>query len=830
MPKSPDGQAVLARAVLASATDFAIITTDLQGTVTSWNAGAEALLGWSEADMIGQSASRFFTPEDNATGRVETEMQLARDQGRAEDVRWHMKKDGSRFWASGLMMRFENEETGEQIGYLKIVQDRTAHHLANEHTLATKRTDQLRLHLGEISERLSNVTDGDAMQAAAAEVIGHALGADRVGYGSVAADGETFTVPTDWTKAGFPSLAGVYRIDDYGLYAADLRNGETVVIDDVRQDHRTSTAAQSLSALGVGSLINHPIVEQGRTVAILYVNNAGARAWRADEVDFVCEAGERLRQASERRRAELEVRALNATLEQRVEESSAALRLYRDIVQSDGSPIVAFDRHLRITAFNKAHSDAYRRVYGIEQQVGDSLLEQFLPDQADVVREFMLRTLAGESFIVREAFGDPDLDKPMWQIAYNPLRDEHGSIIGGFHHALDISAELKAQDELARTQEALRQSQKMEAIGQLTGGVAHDFNNLLTVIRGSVDILKRDDLPAGRRERYLDAIGSTADRAAKLTAQLLAFARRQTLEPEVFDLVHRLDAVTDMLDSVTGTRVTITIDAPSEPCLIRADISQFETALVNLVVNARDAMNGNGVITVGLRCDVGMPAIRGHASAEGEFVSVSVNDTGAGIASGDLERIFEPFFTTKEVGRGTGLGLSQVFGFAKQSGGDVDVESTVGVGSTFTLYLPKADQHPETLTASTVPESSMRDHGRCVLVVEDNESVGQFATQALDDLGYKTAWAMNAEDALDRLGADGGGFDIVFSDVVMPGMGGVELAKRLALTLPNLPVVLASGYSHILSQEGTQGVELLRKPYSANQLSDVLHRRLMPVL
>ena len=332
MPKSLQGQAALARAVLSSATDFAIITTDLQGEVTSWNAGAEALLGWSEADMIGQNASRFFTPEDNAAGRVETEMQLARDSGRAEDVRWHMKKDGTRFWASGLMMRFENDETRQQIGYLKIIQDRTAQHLANEQLLVNKRADQLRLLLGEISNQLSNSNDADAMQASVAELIGHALETDRVGYGSVAADGETFTVPTDWTTEGFPSLAGVYRIDDYGLYAAELRAGKTVIVNDVHKDPRTAPTAESLTALGVGSLINHPVVEQGRIVAILYVNAAGARVWRTDEVDFVCEAGERLRQASERRRAELEVRALNATLEQKVEESSAALRLYRDIV------------------------------------------------------------------------------------------------------------------------------------------------------------------------------------------------------------------------------------------------------------------------------------------------------------------------------------------------------------------------------------------------------------------------------------------------------------------------------------------------------------------
>jgi PAS domain S-box-containing protein len=503
-----------------------------------------------------------------------------------------------------------------------------------------------------------------------------------------------------------------------------------------------------------------------------------------------------------------------------------ALRLYRDIVQSDTSPVVAFDNDMRITAFNKAHSDAYGRVYGIEQAIGDSLLEQFVPEQVEAVRDFMSRTLAGESFLVREAFGDPDLEVINWQIAYNPLRDGDGHIVGGFHRALDITTEVRAQVELERTQDALRQSQKLEAIGQLTGGVAHDFNNLLTVIRGSVDLLRRENVAPEKRQRYLDAIGDTADRAAKLTGQLLAFARRQTLEPQVFEIADRFDAIADMLVSITGTLVVVRFELPETSCRIRADVSQFETALVNLVVNARDAMNGEGTITIRLRCNAHKPAIRRHEAGIGKFVAVSLTDTGVGIAADDMEHIFEPFFTTKEVGKGTGLGLSQVFGFAKQSGGDVDVESVVGQGSTFTLYLPQSDEAGDEDATPGTHEEAVGGDGRYVLVVEDNISVGQFATQLLDDLGYRTAWVTSAEDALERLGVDGGGFDIVFSDVVMPGMGGVELARRLANDLPVLPVVLASGYSNTLAQGGVEGIELLRKPYSATQLSAALQRRI----
>ena len=242
-----------------------------------------------------------------------------------------------------------------------------------------------------------------------------------------------------------------------------------------------------------------------------------------------------------------------------------------------------------------------------------------------------------------------------------------------------------------------------------------------------------------------------------------------------------------------------------------------------MAVNARDAMDGEGTLTLRLACSGTLPAIRGHAAVQGSFAAVSLTDTGSGIAPDQVVRIFEPFFTTKEVGKGTGLGLSQVFGFAKQSGGDVDVESRVGEGTTFTLYLPEVGaQQGEGRTATEAYEAFPMGDGQCVLVVEDNVEVGRFATQILEDLGYRTTWAVNAEEALDKLGADGSGFDAVFSDVVMPGMGGIELAKHLQRRMPDLPVLLASGYSHVLAQDGAHGFELLHKPYSADQLGRIL--------
>lgn len=388
----------------------------------------------------------------------------------------------------------------------------------------------------------------------------------------------------------------------------------------------------------------------------------------------------------------------------------------------------------------------------------------------------------------------------------------------------DVTAERQQALDLRETQDALRQSQKMEAVGQLTGGVAHDFNNLLTVIRGSVDMLRRDTLAPDKRARFLDAIGETADRAAKLTGQLLAFARRQTLKPEVFNVADRIAAISDMLDSVTGNRIRIETRVPTEPCLVRADVSQFETALVNMAVNARDAMDGEGSLTITLECGVSMPAIRGHGGSDGRFISVALTDTGSGMPPETMNQIFEPFFTTKEVGKGTGLGLSQVFGFAKQSGGDVDVFSELGTGSTFVLYLPGVEDGSPAVSNEAAHEPSAEGQGLCVLVVEDNVEVGRFTTQTLQEYGYRTTLVANAEAALQALGTDGSDYDIVFSDIVMPGMGGIELARRLARDMPHMPLVLASGYSHVLASGGAGEFELLQKPYSTEELSRTLRR------
>ena len=373
-------------------------------------------------------------------------------------------------------------------------------------------------------------------------------------------------------------------------------------------------------------------------------------------------------------------------------------------------------------------------------------------------------------------------------------------------------------------EEALKHGQRLEALGQLTGGVAHDFNNLLTVIRASVDLLRRPHLTEERRQRYIDAISDIVSRAAKLTAQLLAFARRQTLKPEVFDVGASVQTLSEMIGTLTGSPIEIVTHVPGEPCFINADAGQFETALINMAVNARDAMGGEGRLTITVRAVEDLPHPGPRPESPRGYVAVSVADTGVGIPQDQFGRIFEPFFTTKEVGQGTGLGLSQVFGFAKQSGGEVIVASEVGSGSTFTLYLPRVAgaERPQQMAAEDATPAA--GHGLSVLVVEDNIEVGTFATDALAELGYTATLVGNAMEALAELTRNPESFDVVFTDVVMPGMSGIDLAKEIRRRHFDLPVVLTSGYSHMLSQNGSYGFELLQKPYSIEQLAAALHK------
>jgi two-component system NtrC family sensor kinase len=367
----------------------------------------------------------------------------------------------------------------------------------------------------------------------------------------------------------------------------------------------------------------------------------------------------------------------------------------------------------------------------------------------------------------------------------------------------------------AAAEGALRQAQRMEAIGQLTGGVAHDFNNILMIVKGNVHRLRRE-LEEPKLVRKLDMIDTASQRGENLVRQLLTFSRRQNLSPAVIDLAQRVRDFRSLLAPSLRGDIEIRIDVPETVAPVRVDQSELELAVLNLAVNARDAMPNGGVIEITVRA-VRLRGDAAHDKLEGEFVALTVADTGSGIARDVLGRIFEPFFTTKEVGKGTGLGLSQVYGFAKQSGGTVTVWSKVGQGTAFTLYLPRSHEQPQRSAPARIGDAAPVEAGS-VLVVEDNTEVADIATALLNELGYQVTRVASAQTALDVLHS-GERFDLVFSDVVMPGgMNGVELAHQIRKDYPDLPVVLTTGYYNAVDKPLPRGLPVLRKPYDVAEL------------
>jgi PAS domain S-box-containing protein len=882
----------LAELVLQSAADSAVFTIDLDGVITSWNSAAERIMGWSKSEAVDRHVSMIFTPEDQAREACDLEMAQARATGRANDERWHRRKNGSRFWGAGAMTRLEDGETGRHLGYCKIVRDRTEQHEAGQrleasqvllHNVLESNPDCLKLL--NLEQRLTFI-NGSGLRLLEIGSLEDVRGKSWI---ALWPENERSKVETALAEAatgqvrrfqGFcPTAKGTPKWWDVqvtlvpgggeqsGLLlvsSRDITELESTQSALRRSEERLRTAL-SISTVGVmfwGSSFGltevndaflrmtgfsrneamgktwqeltppefHPpslkaVVEVttiGETTPYekQYYRKDGSRWWGlfaarrvGDEVvEFVLDI-------SDRREAEASLR-----------ESEAR---FRHMADSAPALIWMTDEDGQVT-FANMHYD-YMFGCPASKMLGDGWASIVLPEDleqhtAAFLTAFQERGLFQVETRVRDRNG-----RVRWLRCEGvPRTDDTGTFLGYTGCNVDITEARLAAEELERrvaertaelmaAEETLRQAQKLEAVGQLTGGVAHDFNNLLTIIRSAADLLRRTGLPEERRQRYVEAISETASRAAKLTGQLLAFARRQPLKPEVFAIDERLQAVTDLIRPLVGARIAIKTLIECGGCAVEADPSQFETALVNLAVNARDAMDGEGRLTLRTWLASEVPPTRGHGGTQGEFVAISLSDTGAGIEPELIGRIFEPFFTTKEVGKGTGLGLSQVYGFAKQSGGELRVESKVGRGSTFTLYLPKTAAEPtaeQTTPAANIgsPEVGYRN----VLLVEDNLKIGEFARQVLEDLGYTATWAPNAQDALRILEHDASRFDTVFSDVVMPGMNGVDLAHEIRRRWPGLRVILTSGYSHVLAKGGAPGFHLLNKPYSAEGLSRAL--------
>ncbi|MGO8994737.1 MAG: PAS domain S-box protein [Polyangiaceae bacterium] len=509
--------------------------------------------------------------------------------------------------------------------------------------------------------------------------------------------------------------------------------------------------------------------------------------------------------------------ARDLTSQRNAEKTQALLAA---IVQSSNDAIVSKTLDGTITSWN----DAAERLFGYtaEETLGRSITVLIPPDRLDEERVLIGRVAAGDRVDHYETIRlRRDGTEVALSISLAPVLDASGRVIGASKTARDLTEQRKAEKALRRTEDQLRQAQKMEAVGRLAGGVAHDFNNVLSVILSYGEMIHSDLRQDDPMRGDVEEITRAAQRAAGLTRQLLLFSRQQVVEPKVLDLNEILGGMDKMLKRIVGEDVDLTWVPTPDLGRIRADAGNVEQVIMNLVVNARDAMPTGGQLTIEARnVDLDDDYAREHiGSAPGHHVMLAVSDNGVGMDKATQSRIFEPFFTTKEPGKGTGLGLSTVFGIAQQSGGSIWVYSEPGKGTTFKVYFPRVIAEVDA-PHQTLPPVTLRGQ-ETILLVEDEEQVRAVAQSILKRNGYRVIVAQNAGEALIFCEKHPGIIHMLLTDVVMPQMSGAELAKRIAKTRPDMRVLCMSGYTDdSIVRHGVleSGVAFMQKPFTPETL------------
>jgi signal transduction histidine kinase/FixJ family two-component response regulator len=518
-------------------------------------------------------------------------------------------------------------------------------------------------------------------------------------------------------------------------------------------------------------------------------------------------------------RARLEVLAqLNETLEARIEAALSERKILADIVESTDSLVQVFDHDYRFIAINRASAKEFERYFGVLPRAGDSMAEllEHVPEIRATALSQWQRALAGEEFTEIASFVDPANERRFFEMKFNTLRDREGRPIGAYQFAHDVTTRLQEQEHLMRTESALRQAQKMEAVGQLTGGVSHDFNNLLMAFQSGLRMLQRP-MDDERRQRIVEGMQQAIDRGASLTRQLLAFSRKRPLEARTLDLETQLIGMREILQRSLRGDVNVEMAFDEDLSPVEVDPGELELAILNICVNSRDAMPGGGTISISaINIDQG--------------VALSIADTGTGMSPSVAARVFEPFYTTKEVGKGSGLGLAQVYAFVQQSSGHAEIASEVGRGTTVTMTFPRSKKpvsRPESKPRPGTPLATSNVHHDSgplghVLLVEDDRTVAALTMEVLDSIGYDVTHVASATAALGTL-ANGKNVDVVLSDVMMPGgMNGVDLAREIRRRRADLPVMLATGYIEVARGAVAEGFQVLLKPYQPEALAQAL--------
>ena len=674
-----------------------------------------------------------------------------------------------------------------------------------------------RLALIELSDRIRDMDGICEIAYTASQMLGMQLQVDRAGYGVVNKAAETIEIERDWTAPGVKSLAGTLHFRDYGSYIDDLRQGTTVAFADAHDDPRTRATADALDGIGARAVVNMPLTERGGLVGLLYLNHGSARAWSRDELDFTREVGERIRSAIARREAQLELQAFAESLAREVEvrtrERDRTWELSQDLLGVANGQ-----------GYFESANPAWEEVLGWSRQelMAMPFRELVHPDDLAATEAELARLARGErtrGFENRYRAKDGSY---RW-LSWTAVPD------GGLNYsaARDITEQKERAAELEAAREQLRQSQKLEAVGQLTGGLAHDFNNLLAAIGGSLELMRRRGLE-GRQadlERYIGVAHGAVKRAAALTHRLLAFSRRQTLEPKSVNLNRLVNGMEDLLRRTLGPGIALENVAAVGLWNVHADPSQLENALLNLCINARDAMPEGGTLVIETANRwIDARSAPGRDLPAGQYVSLTVSDNGVGMSAEVAARAFDPFFTTKPIGMGTGLGLSMIYGFAKQSGGQVRIYSEVGQGTSVSIYLPRHDHKEEsTAEAEQVETAPRADRGDTVLVVDDEASLRMLIVEVMQGLGYATLEAGDGADAL-RILESNQRIDLLLTDVGLPGgMNGRQVADAARTLRAGLKVLFITGYAEnaVLSHGHlAPGMHVMTKPFEMDALAN----------
>ena len=929
--RGAEAQARRLAALVEQSSDF-VGLAGLDGRAEFLNEAGRRLVGLGSLEEAqAYDLIDYFEPTDRTTVR--------------EEVLPAVKETG--FWEGDLCFRNFANGTAVPVHYT-IFPVRDAHGAVSGYGTVTRdlterrRQEAFRDALVAFGDRLQACHDTAEMAAVGAEIMARTLGLDRAGYGTVDEALEHVVIERDWTAPGVASVAGRHRFDDFGEVRTGLEQGREVVIRDVTTDPRTAADPSALLAVGARALINVPVLEHDRLVALFFLHDRQVRDWRTDKLAFIRDIAERTRAAIERFRAEAsrreseeQFRVFAQAMPNHVwaADANGALYWFNEQVYAysgagpghlDGAEWAAIvhpddvEAAGRAWAASLASGTHYETEFRIRRADGtyrwflvraepirsaDGTVSRWIGTNTDIEdrkcataqlerlnenlgqqveertrdRDRMWR-LSTDVMLVADFQARIEAVNPAWTTLFGWAQHElvGGDFMGLVHpddraatlaevgklaqgittlkfenryrrkdgsyrwlswtavpaenhiHAVgrDVQAEKEAAQALAKIEEALRQSQKMEAVGQLTGGLAHDFNNLLTGISGSLELLQTR-MSQGRLtdlDRYINAAQGASKRAAALTHRLLAFSRRQTLDPKPTDVNALVHGMEDLIRRTVGPSVHIEVVGAGGLWPALVDPPQLENALLNLCINARDAMPDGGRITIETANKwLDERGARERELPPGQYLSLCVTDTGTGMTPEVIARAFDPFFTTKPTGQGTGLGLSMIYGFARQSGGQVRIYSEIGQGTTMCIYLPRhygAAEGGETLP--DLADAPRAEQGETVLIVDDEATVRMLVTEVLEDLGYTAIEAADAVSGLKVLQSDVR-IDLLVTDVGLPGgMNGRQMADAARVSRPGLKVLFITGYAEnaaVGNGHLEPGMAVLTKPFVMEALA-----------